>query len=208
MTLQDSSKHSEAGEGGEPKVQKGMIGNIKNLYQSKPDDCGRTTWVDTYPDDLTAAAENAESEKYALLVRNKKCYNGRKSLEIDSIVIQSPLLKRALGQILKGYPGITTSLERLTFSSPFKPFVHRWKNLLQALENEKDEESKTHLLILHRVLEAELRDDLKALDSYILNGVIVCSVPSPTPVYVTSHLYLPNTLRQSSGLSYRFQDPY
>ena len=182
MTLQDNSTQAQAGDDSKSQIQKGMIGDIKNLYQSKPDDRGRTSWVDTYPDDLTAAAENAESEKFALLIRNRKCYDGRKSLEIDSIVVQSPLLKRSLGQVLKGYPGITTSIERLTFAAPFKPFVHRWKSLLHALENEQDEEGKAHLLILHRVLEVELRDDLKALDSYILNGVIVRVVLFRSPI--------------------------
>ncbi|KAM0804807.1 putative AAA family ATPase [Usnea florida] len=150
----------------------GMITDVKNLYQSKPDDRGKTTWVDTYPDDLQEAAENAESARYALLIRNSKCYDGRKKLEIDSIVVQSPLLKRALGSVLIDYPGITTALDRLTFKAPFQPFIHRWKNLLEALESEQDLETKAHLELFHRVLEAELRDDLKARDDFILNGVI------------------------------------
>ena len=112
----------------------GMIIDCKNLYQ-KADSKGRNTWVDEYPKDLTAAAENAETAKYALLIRNRKVFdNSRKSLEIDSIVVQSPLLKKSLGVILKGYPGITTSLERLSFSAPFKPFVHRWKKLERHLD--------------------------------------------------------------------------
>lgn len=54
-------------------VKPGMITNVKNLYQSKPDDCDRTTWVEKYPDDLEEAAENAETAQYALLIRNSKC---------------------------------------------------------------------------------------------------------------------------------------
>ena len=150
----------------------GMITDVKNLYQSKPDNRGKTTWVDTYPDDLEEAAENAETAKYALLIRNTKCYDGRKKLQIDSVVVQSPLLKDALGVVLKDYPGITTSLDRLTFKAPFQPFIHRWRNLLDALETEKDPETKSHLELFHRVIEAELRDDLKARDDFILNGVI------------------------------------
>ena len=156
-------------------IKPGMITDVKNLYQSKPDEHDKTTWVDTYPDDLQEAAENAESARYALLIRNKKCYDGRKKLEIDSIVVQSPLLKRALGSVLKDYPGITTNLNRLTFKAPFQPFIHRWKNLLEALESEQDLETKSHLELFHRVLEAELRDDLKARDDFILNGVITYS---------------------------------
>lgn len=160
---------------GEAASKLGMITDVKNLYPSKPDNRGRTTWVDTYPDDLEEAAENAETARYALLIRNSKCYDGRKKLQIDSIVVQSPLLKDALGKILRDYPGITTTLDRLTFKAPFQPFVHRWKNLLEALGTEQDPESKSHLGLLHRVLEAELRDDLKARDDFILNGVITFS---------------------------------
>ena len=156
-------------------VKPGMITDVKNLYQSKPDNRGKTTWVDKYPDDLEEAAENAESARYALLIRNSKCYDGRKKLQIDSIVVQSPLLKQALGSVLKDYPGITTTLDRLTFKAPFQAFIHRWKNLLEALESEQEPETKGHLKLLHRILEAELRDDLKARDDFILNGVITYS---------------------------------
>lgn len=150
----------------------GMIADVKNLYESKPDNRGKTTWVDKYPDDIEAAAENAESARFALLIRNKKCYDGRKALQIDSIIIQSPLLKKSLGKILKDYPGVTTTLERLTFKAPFQPFVHRWRNLVEELEQESDEEAKGHLKLLHSILGSELENDLKAREDYILNGVI------------------------------------
>ena len=160
------------GEGQSSDIRPGMISDVKNLYQSKPDNRGKTTWVDKYPDDLEEAAENAESARYALLIRNTKCYDGRKKLQIASIIVQSPLLKKVLGSVLKDYPGITTTLERLTFNAPFQPFVHRWKNLVEALQDEGDPETKAHLELFHKILEAELRDDLKARDDFILNGVI------------------------------------
>lgn len=153
-------------------IKPGMITEVKNLYQSKPDRHNKTTWVDTFPNDLEEAAENVESARYALLIRNKKCYDGRKSLEIDSVVVQSPLLKKSLGRILGGYPGITTSLDRLTFDSPFQPFVHRWSRLVKELENEADPDAKSHLNLFRRVMETELKENLKARDDFILNGVI------------------------------------
>lgn len=156
-------------------VKPGMITDVKNLYQSKPDNRGKTTWINKCPDDLEEAAENAESARYALLIRNSKSYDGRKKLQIDSIVVQSPLLKQVLGSVLKDYPGITTTLDRLTFKAPFEPFIHRWKRLLEALRSEQDPECKSHLELLHRILEAELRDELKARDDFILNGVITYS---------------------------------
>lgn len=155
-----------------PVAKSGMIPDVKNLYQGKPDGRGRSTWVDKYPDDLEEAAENAQTARYALLIRNKKCYDGRSKLQIDSIVIQSPLLKNALGVILKDYPGVTASLDRLTFNPPFKPFVHRWSRLVDAVGNEEDPDTKSHLELLYKILEGELGDQIKSRDDFIRNGVI------------------------------------
>ncbi|KAL8692933.1 MAG: hypothetical protein Q9218_002135 [Villophora microphyllina] len=153
-------------------IKRGMISNVKNLYPGKADESGRSTWVETYPTDLEDPVENDQTARYALLVRNIKSYDGRKKLEIHSIVVQSPLLKKALGVILAGYPGITTSLDRLTFKPPFKPFVHRWAELVSALQDEDDPVTKSHLELFHRTLEQELRDDLQARDDYLLHKVI------------------------------------
>lgn len=150
----------------------GMISDAKNLYQTKPDSRGKSTWVDKYPDDLEEAAENADTARYALLIRNKKCYDGRKKLQIDSIVVQSPLLKLALGTVLKDYPGITTGLDRLTFHAPFEPFVHRWAQFSEAVRTEKDVETKAHLDLFYKTLQLELTDAIKARDDFIVHGVI------------------------------------
>lgn len=82
----------------------GMQCDIKNLYQ-KEDKRGRCTWTEEYPGGLDEAAENEITARYAILVRNKKSFDPRKKLEVDSIVIQSPLLKEVLGKVLKDYPG-------------------------------------------------------------------------------------------------------
>ncbi|KAL8796535.1 MAG: hypothetical protein Q9195_001209 [Heterodermia aff. obscurata] len=160
------------GEDTKVKNNAGMISDVKNLYEGKRDNRGRFTWVDTYPDDIEEAAENAETARYALLIRNNKSFDSRKKFEINSIVVQSPLLKLALATILKDYPGITTTLDRLTFSAPFKPFVHRWSKLADTLKDEKDEKTKAHLELLYTTMEAELKDDLKARDDFIVNKVI------------------------------------
>ncbi|KAL8829738.1 MAG: hypothetical protein Q9191_001848 [Dirinaria sp. TL-2023a] len=155
-----------------PRAKSGMTSDVKSLYEGKPDDRGKTTWVDKYPDDLEEAAENAESACYALLIRNTKCYDGRRKLQMDSVTVQSPLLKKAFAEALSDYPGVTVSLDRLTFKAPFKPFVHRWAKIKKALEDETDPETKAHLELFHRVMGDELQDDLKARDDYISNKVI------------------------------------
>jgi hypothetical protein len=63
-------------------------------------------------------------------------------------------------------------LARLTFQEPFKPFVHRWEQLTQAIENEQDETTKSHLNLLYNTLKAELKETIAAKDDFIINKVI------------------------------------
>ncbi|TVY55108.1 Fidgetin-like protein 1 [Lachnellula cervina] len=149
----------------------GMECDIKNLYQ-KEDARGRTTWTDKYPDNLDEAAENEITARFAILVRNKKSFDSRKKLEIDSIVVQSPLLKKVLSKVLKDYPGVTTNLKRLIFQAPFNPFVHRWTQFTAALEEQEEGETKSHLQLLHTTLEAELKDTIEAKNDFVKNKVI------------------------------------
>lgn len=150
----------------------GSIPKTRDLYESKPDRHGRTSWTTEYPDDLNEPPENAESAQYALLVRHKKCYDGRKKLEINSIVVQSGLLKKVLGVVLKDYPGISTNLERVEFHAPFQPFVHRWEQFAKCRADETDPETKTHVELLWSVLEEELRDTIREKNDHVANGVV------------------------------------
>lgn len=152
-------------------TKSGMRCDIKNLYQGEEDRRGRFTWVDKYPEDWEEAAENAETARFALLVRNKKSFDSRKKSEIDSIVVQSPLLKAVLETVLEGYPGITTGLDRLTFSAPFQPFVHRWERLVEAKDATDDVETKEHVDLLFSTLETELKDTIKAKNDLVSHGV-------------------------------------
>ncbi|KAI3324918.1 P-loop containing nucleoside triphosphate hydrolase protein [Xylariaceae sp. AK1471] len=170
----DEKKGSDQTESAEKKTEKvsvGMVCEKKDLYQII-DRYNKATWTNEIPDDLVEAAENEETEKYALLIRNKKSYDSRKKLDIDSIVIQSPLIKNVLRDVLEDYPGVTTSLSRLIFSAPFKPLVHRWYQLVAALDGEHDQETKTHLTLLRDILYAELKDVIAATDDYIKNKVV------------------------------------
>jgi len=129
--------------------------------------------VDKYPEDVQEAAENEETEKFAVVVRNVKSNDSRKKLEAHSIVIQSPWLKTALAQILKDYPGVACELKRLTFEAPFQPFVHRWAEFVEFMGDKSlDGTTKEHLTMLHDILQYEIGDSIKAFEDYVLNGVI------------------------------------
>ncbi|KAE8318773.1 P-loop containing nucleoside triphosphate hydrolase protein [Aspergillus transmontanensis] len=150
----------------------GSISEVHNLYESKPDKRGRTTWTKEYPDDLTVPAENTESGQYALLVRNVKCYDGRKPLQIHSIVVQSELLKEFLVKVFKDYPGLTMTLKRVEFKPPFMPFVHRWEEFSNARDEVKDPMTKSVVDLLYNILEEELRETITRRKDLILNGVV------------------------------------
>jgi len=86
-------------------------------------------------------------------------------------MVQSSLIKTVLGEVLNGYPGITTNLDRLQFNAPFEPFVHRWEKLIEAREKETDTDTRNHINLLYDVLEEELRENIREKDDLIKNGV-------------------------------------
>ena len=72
--------------------------------------------------------------------------------------------------MLDDYPGVTVSLKRLTFSAPFKPFVHRWAALTAALTSPAyDAATLSHVRLLHGILSAELADTIAAVRDYNLH---------------------------------------
>lgn len=152
----------------------GSVSEVKNIYKSSKDKDGVWTWVNKYPEDVEEPAENAVTDTYAVLVRNVKSQDGRKKLEAHSIVVQSPWLQKALGDvILKDYPGVACELKRLTFEAPFKPFIHRWFELLEYMKRpDLEVTTKEHLTVLHDILQYEIGDSIKAYEDYVLNGVI------------------------------------
>lgn len=118
----------------DPKLS-GMSVGLKHLYSGKEDKRGRFQWQTTIPEDVGKPAEDAETQKWALIVRHVKVFNDpKKVLAMHSIVIQSPLLKELLRGVLSGYPGVTVDLDRLEFSGKFEPLIHRWSELKAAIE--------------------------------------------------------------------------
>ncbi|CAK7199226.1 hypothetical protein SEUCBS139899_001900 [Sporothrix eucalyptigena] len=200
---ENEDKKAEKEEEKKEKVMVGMECAQKDLYQ-KWDMHNRFTWTETYPEDLEEAAENEATEKFAILVRNKKSYDARKALEIDSIVIQSPLIKKVLRTVLADYPGVTTSLQRLIFSAPFQPFVHRWSELKAAVGDPTyDEATRAHVKLLHDLLHKELKDTISAVDDYMVNRVVsyehAWTVFHPGSTIVTSRYGSPVANRLKLG---------
>jgi hypothetical protein len=181
----------------------GSISDVKDLYQGPEDAQGRAQWLDKYPEDAEEAAENEETEKYALIARKRKCFDGRKKFDIDSIIIQSPDLKKILGKVFNNYPGLTCELDRLIFSAPFEPFVHRWTEFTNAVNAEPAGKAKEHLEILHSLLKEELKDVIKAIEDYVFHGVTtylhLWAIFQPGSVVYTRQGGTPKGMRFYSG---------
>ncbi|CAO2649933.1 Nn.00g012250.m01.CDS01 [Neocucurbitaria sp. VM-36] len=141
----------------------GMKSGLKHLYSGKEDKKGQFQWQDKIPEDIGDPAENDETAKWALLVRNVKVYNDpRRVLSVHSIVVQSPLLKKLLAGVLKNYPGLTVGLNRLEFFGRFEPLIHRWAELQEAIsklgdDTEDKRTTKAHAQLLQEVLVKEFK---------------------------------------------------
>jgi hypothetical protein len=151
-----------------PKIPKGSLNSFGNIYYNSDDQ----TWTSEEPKN-TEPAENEDTAGHAVLIRRKKSKDSRKKYHIDSLIIQSPELKVALGEILDDYPDVCCNLDRLVFDEPFEPFVHRWGALLEYMKRDNLEgATKDHLILLHGILSKELGDTIKAFDDYVSNGVV------------------------------------
>ncbi|KAL1630041.1 hypothetical protein SLS54_000901 [Diplodia seriata] len=176
---EEDKKEDKAAETLDPS-KVGMSPGLKHLYSGKEDKRGRFIWENEPPKDIGKPVENAETAKWALLVRNVKVYNDpRKVLEMHSIVIQSPLLKKLLERVLKGYPGVTAGLKRLEFDGRFQPLIHRWPELKRAIDkldpeskSEDERTTKEHAKILLDVLNSEFKETIESSQDLISKGVM------------------------------------
>ncbi|KAH0593305.1 hypothetical protein MHUMG1_09027 [Metarhizium humberi] len=150
---------------------KGMVSDSKTLF-AKYDEQGNRSWSDRKPADFEEAAEGEETQKFAIIVRKQKPKDAdsTKNLEIDSIIIQSPHLKKVLGDVFRGYPGIMTRLSRLKLKAPFECFLHRWEQFEAARDAEdQDPTAKEHLDLLHGIMKEELGDIINLRKDYFKN---------------------------------------
>ncbi|KAM3542009.1 hypothetical protein ARSEF1564_005109 [Beauveria bassiana] len=149
--ITDGSQEYEDDSSAPEKIIIGMVADTKDLFANFDAD-GNRFWSDKPPTDLEEAPENETTA------------SSTKPLEIDSLIIQSPLLKNALGDILQDYPGITTDVTRLKFYAPFECFMHRWEEFEEAtIDEHRDATTRQHLQLLYKIL----TDDLASVYAWV-----------------------------------------
>ncbi|KAF2637190.1 P-loop containing nucleoside triphosphate hydrolase protein [Massarina eburnea CBS 473.64] len=162
-----------------PKQDMAPLGSLPSIHSVYEDPQVKGRWTTNFPTRAEPPAEDAVSAQHALVARYKLSVSPTKTLDLQSIVVQSPLLKESLGRVLKDYAGVTTELERLEFNQPFESFVHRWEELeteisVQAKKDLDDPSNAihlTHLQLLHSTLETELSPILREKKDLIANDV-------------------------------------
>ncbi|CAG8922116.1 unnamed protein product [Penicillium salamii] len=148
---------------------------IQTLYEGPPK-CGCCkNWVEQYPQDLCEAVEEQPVIKQkAFIKRMRKGHDEGRPLILDSIVVQSSSLKETLGEVFHGYEGITPSLQKVVFRSPFRPFYHRWGAFTEIVERQKrdNDEAAAYSVLLYDELKKELGDVMSEIKDHLHHGVI------------------------------------
>ncbi|KAI9764600.1 MAG: hypothetical protein M1840_008329 [Geoglossum simile] len=154
-----------------PMEPNGMKCSIKNLYYVSQHP-GHGYWADKMPKQIPEPTDTPENAQFALVLKQRPGHGGRKKLETDSIIIQSPLLKNVLNTVLKDFPGVTPGLSPLTFTPPFKPLFHRWDALVEAVRDEENPATKKHLDLFFSIVEPELKETIRVRDDFVAHGVV------------------------------------
>ena len=87
-------------------------------------------------------------------------------------MVQSPLLKEVLKEVLAGYPGVTVELNRLEFSGKFEPLIHRWVQYRAAVDALEPGDKKEHAIVLRDLIEEEFKEELDACVNLRNEGVM------------------------------------
>ena len=158
----------EVGSQYEPRFGVGMRPSVQELY--RPND--RLPWgnsvLEKPKEDLAAGSY---AQECALIVR-RELDPMTKQGALHSITVQSPLVREVLDRTFDGYEGINTQLREVTFKAPFHPFYHRWSRFQKLCEDERNEEVKIHLDLLHGILSDEITPHIETMGDMVKNRVI------------------------------------
>lgn len=152
----------------------GMKPEPIDLFQG-PSKCSCcVSWVKEQPDDLKEILkETDEVKQHVVLVRRKHSHQiySHEPLEIDSIVVNSPLIRVALEEIFSDCPEIDMEAQSWTFQAPFELLFHYWDELNEFLEPENSDTS-LHVKVLYNVLLPVLEEPLSLSKTLNSHGLI------------------------------------
>ncbi|KAH6640030.1 P-loop containing nucleoside triphosphate hydrolase protein [Truncatella angustata] len=146
----------------------GMRPEIKQLYRTD----GRSHWDDWDPENTPMDVEASSYAQECALIVRKLPQQDTHQIALDSITVQSPLIKNVLNLVFEGYEGLDTRLKQLTFSAPFHPFYYRWHRLRKVRDDEQDYDTKVHIDLLYTILKQEILPHIEAMEDFVKNEAI------------------------------------
>ncbi|EGU88953.1 hypothetical protein FOXB_00534 [Fusarium oxysporum f. sp. conglutinans Fo5176] len=155
-------------------VEVGMAAETKDIYRKSSWD----PWQEWTEEEIGVDGRSSQaSAKYALIVRREKEHGeiDESVLSLHSITVQSPLLKKILGPVFKGYKGIKPNLKKLEFHAPFREFFYRWDEFTQAdprNDSADSSEECSHYKLLADIIHAEIKPRIEQASDLLNNGVI------------------------------------
>ena len=146
----------------------GMRVEMQQLYRA--DD--RAPWSESLPDKTVTNVEvGSYAQECALIVRREP-HPVTKQIALQSITVQSPLIKKILDITFKGFEGLNTQLKQLTFKAPFHPFYYRWHLFEKLCDDEQEQETKEHLDLMYPILSEEVSPHIETMKDLTKNKVI------------------------------------
>jgi hypothetical protein len=154
-------------------VEKGSRCDVKDVYRiPRPDDPTKFSWTDEKPADF-GNAEKGKTKKaretFAVNILHR-FNDDSDEWEIHEVRVNSSKLQEALETILEGYPGLTQH-ELNSFSPPYRPLVHRWRDMLAYTSQcEPNSDMFVHLRLFRRVLEPLLEKSFETVEAIEKTG--------------------------------------
>jgi hypothetical protein len=149
----------------------GMKSEPKRLYP-REDGYGNVEWVDEIPKKVMDQAYGYGDawKEYAVLLRTDLSAGEQR---LNSIVIQSPLLKARLNSFFGEYPSFYIGEGKdAVIEKPFIPFVHCWETFTSACDEQSDTSTQEHMKVLKVALEPELRETFSVIEKFKSHGMI------------------------------------
>jgi hypothetical protein len=154
-------------------VEKGSRCDTKDLYRMpRADDPRKFYWADEMPKDF-GNVEKGKTKKareaFAVNVLHRFDDDADEWV-VHEVRINSAEVQKALEVVLEGYPELTQH-ELKSFSPPYLPLIHRWKEVLAYIDRcEPDSVMSEHLQLFQRVLEPLLEKSFGKVDAIETTG--------------------------------------
>jgi hypothetical protein len=151
-----------------PEFKLGMRPEIKQLYRAD----ARSLWDDSIPSNIRPDVEAGSYAQECTLIVRREPHPINNQVALQSITIQSSLIKKVLESTFEGFEGLNAQLKQLTFKAPIHAFHYRWHRFKKLRQEEQDQETKNLLDLFYSILSKEVLPHIEAMEDFTKNKVI------------------------------------